>query len=115
MSRPATLDDISGSLVEKRVIYAGETHDNYAHHLTQLELIKRIHQAHPDLAIGMEMFQRPFQQALDAFIGGSLMSGSFSERASGLSAGATTTALPADSPICANKPHPLGGLTPQPR
>lgn len=72
MSRPATLDDISGSLAEKRVIYAGETHDNYAHHLTQLELIKRIHQAHPDLAIGMEMFQRPFQQILDAFIEGSL-------------------------------------------
>ncbi|MES9859119.1 MAG: ChaN family lipoprotein [Sedimenticola sp.] len=72
MSRPSTLDDINSRLLEKRVIYVGETHDNYAHHLKQLEVIERIHRVYPDIAIGMEMFQRPFQETLDTFIAGNL-------------------------------------------
>jgi uncharacterized iron-regulated protein len=72
MNHLTTLDNISVLLLEKRVIYVGETHDNYAHHLYQLEVIKRLHHAHPDIAIGMEMFQKPFQQTLDAYIAGKI-------------------------------------------
>ena len=50
----------------------GETHDRYDHHLTQLEIIRRLHEHHPRLAIGMEAFQQPFQQVLDDYISGSL-------------------------------------------
>ena len=72
MNHLVTLDKITVPLLEKRVIYVGETHDNYAHHLNQLEVIKRLHHAHPDIAIGMEMFQKPFQQTLDAYIAGKI-------------------------------------------
>lgn len=77
LSQRSTLDGILPALVKKRVVYVGETHDNYAHHLNQLEVIKGIHQANPKVAIGLEMFQRPFQQTLDAFIAGDLDEGEF--------------------------------------
>lgn len=66
------LQDILPDLADKRVVYVGETHDRYAHHLTQLEIIKRLHAAHPQLAIGMEMFQQPFQSYLSDYISGVL-------------------------------------------
>ncbi len=66
------LDAIIKDLAAARVIYIGERHDSYADHLKQLEIIRRIHAIHPDLAIGMEQFQRPFQSVLDKYIAGDL-------------------------------------------
>jgi uncharacterized iron-regulated protein len=67
-----SLDSILGELISSRVIYVGEAHDEYAHHLKQLEIIRKLHALHPDMAIGMEQFQSPYQQALDDYIGGRL-------------------------------------------
>lgn len=64
------LDALMPRLAGHRVVYVGEVHDRYEHHLTQLELIKRLHRIHPELAIGMEGFQQPFQQHLDDYIAG---------------------------------------------
>lgn len=52
------------------VIYLGENHDNSEHHAQQLEIIKQLQQDdnNADLAIGMEMFQRPFQPILDRYL-----------------------------------------------
>jgi len=72
MSGSTSIEETIPSLAEKRVVFIGETHDNYAHHLSQLEIIKGLHQAYPDLAIGMEMFQKPFQSHLDSFIAGDI-------------------------------------------
>ena len=36
----------------------------------QLEILRRLHQIHPDISIGMEFFQQPFQQHLDDYISG---------------------------------------------
>lgn len=62
------------SLIEKisdrQVIFVGETHDRYEHHLNQLAIIKGQHARHKELAIGLEFFQRPFQSVLDDFIAG---------------------------------------------
>jgi uncharacterized iron-regulated protein len=66
------LDAIIDELVAARIIYVGERHDSYADHLKQLEIIRKIHAIHPDLAIGMEQFQRPFQQVLDGYVAGEL-------------------------------------------
>jgi uncharacterized iron-regulated protein len=66
------LDDIIKVLSTKDVIHIGESHDQYSHHLAQLDIIMAIHAADPDLAIGMEMFQQPFQKYLDEFISGEL-------------------------------------------
>ncbi len=64
------LDAILPALSLKRIVYVGEKHDRYDHHLNQLEIIRRLHARNPDLAIGMEFFQQPFQHYLDAFIEG---------------------------------------------
>ncbi|MBW4524120.1 MAG: ChaN family lipoprotein [Phormidium tanganyikae FI6-MK23] len=57
-------------LKQSRVIYVGETHDNEADHRAQLEIIRSLYQQNPKLAIGMEMFQRPFQSGLDSYLAG---------------------------------------------
>ncbi|MBD1845569.1 ChaN family lipoprotein [Cyanobacteria bacterium FACHB-63] len=57
-------------LRQSRVIYLGETHDSEADHRAQLEIIRSLHQQNPKLAIGMEMFQRPFQSGLDSYLAG---------------------------------------------
>jgi len=65
-------DDVINELLRKRIIYIGESHDQISHHLTQLEIIKRIHAEEPNIAIGMEFFQQPFQQHMDEYINGSI-------------------------------------------
>ena len=55
-------------LAEERVVMIGEVHDRYDHHLNQLELVCRLHRRHADLAIGLEFFQQPFQDPLDAYL-----------------------------------------------
>lgn len=60
------------SLLTKRVIYIGEMHDNFSHHMAQLEIITALRSAGAELVIGMEMFQRPFQPYLDDYIAGAI-------------------------------------------
>ena len=38
----------------------------------ELEIIKDLHRRGRNIAIGMEMFQRPFQKALDDYIEGKI-------------------------------------------
>jgi uncharacterized iron-regulated protein len=66
------LEDIIPELAGKRVVLVGETHDRYDHHLTQLEIIRRLHALNPNLVIGMEAFQQPFQEVLDGYVEGEL-------------------------------------------
>ncbi|NNG11684.1 MAG: PDZ domain-containing protein [Halobacteria archaeon] len=68
----ARLEDIIPELDDMQVILVGETHDRYDHHLTQLEIIRRLHARNPRLVIGMEAFQQPFQDILDGYIEGEL-------------------------------------------
>jgi uncharacterized iron-regulated protein len=66
----ATIDDIIPQLTVSRIIYVGETHDQFAHHMNQLKVIKKIHDAGYKLAVGMEMFQKPYQQVVDDYLAG---------------------------------------------
>ena len=66
------LEGLSPLLLQRRVVYIGETHDRYDHHLNQLALIRALHQADPNMAIGLEMFQQPYQAYLDAFVAGKI-------------------------------------------
>ncbi len=66
------LDNVISKISSARVVYVGETHDSYADHLTQLEIIRRLHAKNQDVAIAMEQFQQPFQDILDRFIRGEL-------------------------------------------
>lgn len=51
-----------------RIVCIGEDHNNPHHHWVQLEVMKQVvvHDKHT-LALGMEMFQRPFQGLLDDY------------------------------------------------
>ena len=68
----STMEQIIPALADKRVVFIGEQHTRYDHHLTQLEIIRRLHALHPDMAIGMEMFQQPYQRYLDEYVSGQI-------------------------------------------
>lgn len=53
-------------LGKARVVCVGEDHPNPHHHWFQLEVVKQVSARRP-LALGMEMFQRPFQGVLDDY------------------------------------------------
>ena len=59
-------------LGEARVVYVGESHDDYSHHLLQLQIIQALHAQHPNLVIGLEMFPATVQPVLDDYIQGVL-------------------------------------------
>jgi uncharacterized iron-regulated protein len=72
---PATtlaLDGIIDRIVDKTVIYVGESHSDYEDHRVQLEVIRKLFERGRKVAIGMEMFQRPFQKVLDDYIAGTI-------------------------------------------
>ncbi len=54
------------------VVYLGETHDRASDHAAQLAIIQTLHDRAPNLAIGLEMFQRPYQKLLDRYVAGDL-------------------------------------------
>ncbi|MGD8852076.1 MAG: ChaN family lipoprotein [Gammaproteobacteria bacterium] len=72
LSALSDLDRVVAALADRRVVFIGEQHDRYEHHLTQLEILRGLHQQPAPLAIGMEAFQRPFQAYLDAYVAGEL-------------------------------------------
>jgi uncharacterized iron-regulated protein len=59
-------------LAKNRVVFVGETHDRYDHHLNQLAVIRGLHRRGVDLAVAMEFFQEPFQRYLDEFVAGEI-------------------------------------------
>jgi uncharacterized iron-regulated protein len=63
-------DRIIDDLAESRVLYLGETHTSYGDHLLQLQILQALHGRGRKLAIGLEMFPRSRQQALDDYITG---------------------------------------------
>jgi uncharacterized iron-regulated protein len=67
------IDDLAPS----RVIYAGETHTEYGSHLVQLQILQALHNRKIPLIIGLEMFPRSRQQALDDYIQGKIDEAAF--------------------------------------
>ncbi len=70
LSARKTLSDVIAGVCGKQIVYVGENHDRFAHHWTQLQVIRGMYARNPKIAIGMEMFQRPSQKALDDYING---------------------------------------------
>jgi aminopeptidase N len=63
----SSFDQIVEELAGNRVVYVGENHTALGDHLLQLRIIEALHAKHPKLAIGMEMFPKSSQPALDAY------------------------------------------------
>jgi len=64
------VNELAGQLGGKRAIFIGEIHDRLEHHQNQLRIIKALYARYPDMAIGVEYFQQPFQHYLDEYIAG---------------------------------------------
>jgi len=74
------LSEVVKRLASKKIVYVGEQHDKFAHHQVQLEVLQGLYQQNPKVAVGMEMFQRPFQKALDDYIAGAIDERTFLKR-----------------------------------
>src|SRR5512144_2581371 len=67
---PAQMLAVAG---DARIVYLGETHDNPASHRLELEVLQGLAGLHPGRqALGMEMFVRSQQPALDRWVAGEL-------------------------------------------
>ncbi|HIC80451.1 MAG TPA: PDZ domain-containing protein [Kiloniellaceae bacterium] len=66
------IDAMVQRLADKQLVCVGETHARYDHHMNQLEIIRGLYALHPDLVIGMEFFQQPFQKYLGRYINGQI-------------------------------------------
>lgn len=67
---PAQMLAVAG---DARIVYLGETHDNPASHRLELEVLQGLAELHPGRqALGMEMFVRSQQPALDRWVAGEL-------------------------------------------
>ena len=66
------LDQIINRICDKQVIFVGENHDKFSHHVAQLKIIQGLDRKNRKLAVGMEMFQRPFQLILDQYMDGEI-------------------------------------------
>ncbi len=67
-----TLPDVMAHAADKKIIYVGETHDLFSDHVMELEIIKDLHRRGKKVAIGLEMFQKPFQEIVDEYIEGKI-------------------------------------------
>ncbi len=68
------------SLAQNRVVFVGEIHDRYDHHLHQLAVLQGLHQRNPRLAIGVEWFQQSFQPVVNDYLAGKLTEVEFLRR-----------------------------------
>jgi uncharacterized iron-regulated protein len=66
------LSDVIESAAAKKIVYVGEYHDRFSNHTIQLQIIRALQSRNSRFAIGMEMFQRPFQKTLDDYISGAI-------------------------------------------
>ena len=72
LDRARSLDHMIPELAKRRVVFVGEIHTRYDHHLIQLHLIEALAARHDKIAIGVEWFQQPFQAVLDRYIAGNI-------------------------------------------
>jgi uncharacterized iron-regulated protein len=69
---PIDFEGFVAVLRTKQVIYVGERHDRPADHGVQYAVLRRLHREESSLAVGMEMFQFPFQDTLARWSAGTI-------------------------------------------
>ncbi|MFH2219120.1 MAG: ChaN family lipoprotein [Pseudomonadota bacterium] len=77
---PVSFENLTTDLAGVRIVYVGEQHTSAAHHEIQLTVIKAIYKKHPDISIGMEMFDVSYQEILDQWSAGKLDRKEFLEK-----------------------------------
>lgn len=67
-----TPQQVLQELAKAKVVYLAETHDSVKDHQAQLEILQKLYQHRPKIAIALEMFQRPYQNVLNRYLAGQL-------------------------------------------
>ena len=67
-----TFDQLMADLNRHQLIFVGENHTNPAHHAIQQKIIEAVFKNTPSMRVGMEMFDRSYQQVLDLWSAGVL-------------------------------------------
>ncbi len=68
-----TFAQLADSLDGARIVYVGEIHSNMESHDVQMQVLKEFYKRYGDnIAIGMEMFKRPYQDVLDKWTVGEI-------------------------------------------
>lgn len=70
--KPHKLNEVVKEIAKSKIVFIGEKHTEFSSHLNQLKIIKEMYKKNKELAIGMEMFQKPYQKYLDSFIAGKI-------------------------------------------
>lgn len=78
--QPVGYEALLADLAAVRVIYIGEMHTDPIHHEIQLQVIGDLAGIHPDMAVGMEMFDFTYQPVLDQWSAGELEESVFLEK-----------------------------------
>jgi uncharacterized iron-regulated protein len=72
----STQQQILKSITPAQIIYLGEIHNSTTDHADQLAILEYLYQqkskASPPLAIGLEMFQKPYQPVIDQYLAGKI-------------------------------------------
>ncbi len=64
-------------LQKARIVLVGEHHNNAAHHVAQLDVIRSLQEAGRRVAIGLEMFRKDSQPDLDRWVAGQTSASQF--------------------------------------
>ncbi len=67
-----SFDEMLADLGQVRVVFVGEVHDHPVHHEIQARLVRALHDIHPGLAVGMEMFDHRYDPVLAQWAAGEL-------------------------------------------
>lgn len=66
------MSEILAELKRSRIILVGENHGNAKHHAVQLGVIRALNEAGLKVAVGLEMFRKESQPALDRWVSGDI-------------------------------------------
>jgi uncharacterized iron-regulated protein len=72
-----SLCEAVSDLKKARLVFVGELHDEKSHHQAQLDVIRALNDAGAPVAIGLEMFQKDYQQQLDGWVSGNISEADF--------------------------------------
>jgi uncharacterized iron-regulated protein len=75
-----TLEQIIPELAGNRIVFIGEQHDRFAHHINQYLIIKKLHDSDIPVAVGMEMFKKPYQGFIDDYLADRINERTFLEK-----------------------------------
>jgi aminopeptidase N len=69
---PPALAEIIDAVSKSPVVLIGERHEHYEDHKAELAIIRGLFEKGKRIAIGMEMFQKPFQGAVNDYLAGAI-------------------------------------------